>query len=49
MSFKVTIAPFSALMGRKFMASTVVGLLLSATWYSRLPIFAVPVGRIRFC
>jgi hypothetical protein len=37
------------LIGRLFRPSTVSGLLLTRTLYSRAPILAVPVGRIRFC
>ncbi len=43
------VEPFTVLTGRSFNSAIVFGLPFISTLYSSVPIFAVPVGRIRFC
>src|ERR1043166_8083415 len=43
------VVPLTLLTGKRLKASTTVGLLLSWMLYSREPILAVPVGRMRLC
>ena len=43
------IVPLTFLTGRSLIFSSTVGLALSATFQSNLPIFSSPAGRIRFC